>query len=64
MATPRKSCTWREGELGSWGTGCDHIVDWLVGVPSDSDLAWCPYCGGKLVEVEWVDDLTVMGEEP
>lgn len=34
-----------------WNTGCDHIHQFSVGNWRDNSYHFCPYCGGKIIEV-------------
>lgn len=63
MTTPRKTCTWRENQDGEWDSTCGRFTAIAEGTPHENEWAWCCYCGGRLREVEYRDDLTVTGED-
>ncbi len=51
----KQVCVWQEDENGNWDTDCGdkHILN--EGTPSENNMAYCCYCGGKLIEEPYVD---------
>ncbi len=43
-------CGWQQDDDGNWETGCGelHIIN--EGIPSENNMHFCCYCGGKLKE--------------
>lgn len=44
-------CEWKQDENGAWGTGCDHLHEFIDGTPFDNDYLFCPYCGADLIQI-------------
>lgn len=42
-------CIWTEGEDGYYDTACGGAFAITDGTPEENDMAWCPYCGRRLV---------------
>ena len=45
------TCEWAEDDNGNWFTSCDNAFTFIDGTPSENSMAFCCYCGCKLVEV-------------
>jgi hypothetical protein len=43
-------CDWHEDEDGNWETSCHGVFLLSDGTPSQNKMAFCCYCGKKLVE--------------
>lgn len=50
-------CTWTEDEDGNWETGCDQIFVLIEGTPKQNGMNYCCYCGKRIVEERYNDDL-------
>lgn len=48
-------CYWtpaHEFDSSYWMTDCSHTFEFIEGDPEENNFAFCPYCGGKLIEEE------------
>lgn len=46
-----QTCTWQQdGDSGVYGTSCRRYFNLEDGTPEDNKMAWCCYCGKKLVQ--------------
>ena len=45
------ACEWMADENGNWFTECDNAFTFIDGTPVENGMAFCCYCGRKLVEV-------------
>ena len=53
------TCTWQQdgdSDSGAYGTSCGRYFNLEDGTPEDNRLAWCCYCGKKLVQELIVED--------
>ncbi len=50
---PRLVCPWRVDADSVWWTGCGHGWMFEDGGPTENGTAWCPFCGGRLVEQQF-----------
>ena len=48
-------CVWHEDRDGNWETDCGDMHILIEGSPSENHMAYCCYCGGKLLEERYVD---------
>lgn len=49
-------CTWKEDANADWWTSCgERFVFNEVSKPSEHNFKFCCYCGGELVEHEYVE---------
>lgn len=46
-------CEWEETEDGNWETQCENMHVFLDGGPSANRHVHCPYCGGRIDEIEF-----------
>lgn len=53
---PLKACEWKEDADGNWDTGCGSSFAIIDGTPEENKMAFCPYCGGQLVQKLLVQD--------
>ena len=45
-------CTWEYCEFEeSWNTSCGKSFMVLDGGPAENGMKYCPFCGGKLIEL-------------
>ncbi len=51
-ALQAQTCAWTEGteEEGYYSTSCGHLFTFNDDGPKENQFAYCPYCGGALVE--------------
>ncbi len=45
-------CPWSLDDDGNWETTCGNYHTFLEGTLLENKYMFCPYCGGRLVEVE------------
>lgn len=50
------TCVWTEDGDGAWDTGCGNLFVLNEGSPSDNEMKFCCYCGGKLEQVVYDDE--------
>ena len=48
-----KLCRWSEDRNGNWETKCGELTQ---GTPKTNKMAFCCYCGGKLIEVAYAKE--------
>lgn len=52
------ACVWSQDSDGSaWATGCGHLFDVNDGTPKENGMCFCAFCGRKLNESPYVDDI-------
>lgn len=51
-----RECIWTPDINGIWETQCDNMFEFTDDGPHDNGFKYCPYCGGKLIETEFVDE--------
>ena len=60
MSELKPDCVWtyRNDDWGAWETSCGQEYCLQAGTPSECDMRYCAYCGGKLIErpIEEADD--------
>lgn len=61
----RDVCAWHQEDWDSdaWNTSCGNCFCLNDGPPSENDMNFCCYCGGKLTEEPWKDDQEEPEEE-
>lgn len=45
-----KVCVWEEEDGGTWTTGCSYSFFFADTSPSENEMAYCCYCGGRIEE--------------
>ena len=54
MITPTSTeCAWTENMDGAWETACNGIFEITDGCPSENEMRFCAYCGGRIVETRF-----------
>ena len=49
----KENCEWVRDEWEDYfATQCGNTFQFIVDGPEENDFKFCPYCGGRLVEVE------------
>lgn len=51
-----KVCVWAEDCDGGWETLCGGQFELTSGTPQSNGMAYCCYCGGSLVQIEYTDE--------
>ena len=46
-------CAWNENMDGAWETACHGIFEITEGRPSENEMRFCSYCGGRIVETRF-----------
>jgi hypothetical protein len=55
VLTTTQDCTWTEDDEGNWDTQCGEKWCFIEGTPTENHCRFCAYCGGRLVEVRYVE---------
>lgn len=60
-AVAETHCCWnQEDEDGDhWGTSCGHAFRIDADTPEENGMRYCCYCGGKIEQSLWVDEIAV-----
>ena len=57
-------CIWRDSEGdGNWDTSCGNLYFFVEGGPTENGQRFCGYCGGRLIEHPYVEEIEP-DEEP
>lgn len=51
------ACCWSENSNGAWATGCGNLYEVNDGTPLENKMHFCCFCGRKLTESRYVDDI-------
>lgn len=49
----KPDCSWNDehnADYNVWETDCGHCFEITDGAPSDNNMSYCCYCGGKIIE--------------
>ena len=56
--TKRTTCRWSEdGDGGPWATQCGNYFEITEGTPDENGFKFCCYCGRKLVQIPYKEEL-------
>ncbi len=43
------TCAWADDADGNWDTACENKFCFIEGGPTENQMRFCCYCGGRLV---------------
>jgi DNA-directed RNA polymerase subunit RPC12/RpoP len=52
LSGQEQTCEWKYQVFDSWHISCRGNVEWGEGNPLEEGMAYCPYCGRKIVVKE------------
>ena len=56
--TKRATCRWSEDGNGEpWATMCGNYLEINEGTPNENGFKFCCYCGRKLVQIPYEEEL-------
>lgn len=50
-------CKWEQDFEGNWQTSCDNMFVLNDGTPEENEMKYCCYCGKKLEQVYFVEEI-------
>lgn len=54
MSNTRKIVKWIKDRIceDTWECECGYLHTFLEGTPKQNEFSYCPYCGGKINQIE------------
>src|SRR5215471_14575603 len=46
-------CSWAQDCEGMWDTSCGNRFEFSADGPIENKTHFCPYCGGRLIPINW-----------
>ena len=53
----RERCEWREDMDGLYATACGEVWEFIDGGPAENKARFCPYCGGAIEAIAFIDTI-------
>jgi len=56
-----KECKWTEDDAGDWDSDCGDSFIFNNDGPVENHFKFCPYCGRKLKQINWPEEIVNPG---